>query len=178
MNPTYFDFEIDREFTCSTTALFDAWADPMIKAKWFVGPPNWVETHRSLDLREGGVETMAGVIGGTLTTQYTAHFYDVQPNSRIGYSFEVRLGGEIYSISTSVVQFIETSGGAHMRYHEQLAVFSGQSAEEARPNRIAGTGSHFDRLADYFGAVGSNDPHLEPICGAAEIGTGSSAQNA
>jgi uncharacterized protein YndB with AHSA1/START domain len=146
MNPIYYDFEIAREFACSPAALFDAWADPKAKTKWFVGPENWVETGRTVDLREGGTETLTGKIGETFTTEYTAHFYDVRPGERIGYSFEVRLGGEIYSISTAVVLFIETSKGAEMRFHEQLAVFSGESVEEARKNRIAGTGDHFDRL--------------------------------
>jgi uncharacterized protein YndB with AHSA1/START domain len=150
MTPIYYDFEIAREFACSPAVLFDAWADAKIKAKWFVGPDKWVETGRTVDLREGGIETMTGNFDGRMTTEYTAHFYDVQPGSRIGYSFEVRLGGEIYSISTAVVEFTETQQGAKMKFHEQLAVFSGESVEASRGNRIIGTESHFDRLAEYL----------------------------
>ena len=164
MKPCYFDFEIDREFACSPSALFGAWADAEVKAKWFVGPKGWVETSRTLDLREGGTETMAGNFDGKMTTEYTAHFYDVQPNKRIGYSFEVRLGGEIYSISVAVVEFIETPKGARMKFHEQLAVFSGQTVEEAKPNRIMGTDSHFIRLAEYLGQDANGAP--TPFCGA------------
>jgi len=167
MTPCYFDFEISREYACSPPVLFDAWADLKAKAKWFVGPDKWVETGRTLELREGGVETMNGNFDGKMTTEYTAHFYDVQPNQRIGYSFEVRLGGEIYSISTAVVEFIETPKGAEMKFHEQLAVFSGQTVEEARPNRIIGTDSHFDRLAIYLqggeAVLGSTSCHASDL---------------
>ena len=150
MNPIYFDFEIAREFACPPATLFDAWADTNTKAKWFGGPENWVETSRNVDLREGGVETMIGNFPGKMTTEYTAHFYDVQPGRRIGFSFEVRLDGVIYSISTAVVEFTPTERGAEMKYHEQLAVFSGQTVDEARPGRIAGTGSHFEKLDRYL----------------------------
>jgi len=168
MNTIYYDFEIAREFACSPAILFDAWADPKVKAKWFAGPEKWVETSRSLDLREGGAETMAGNFDGRLTTEYTAHFYDVQPGNRIGYSFEVRLGGEIYSISTAVVEFIGTQHGAEMRFHEQLAVFSGETVEESRGNRILGTGHHFDRLAAYLQEDGAQYS-VEVVCHAGEM---------
>ena len=150
MSVCYYDFEIAREFACVPAALFNAWADPVVKAKWFVGPDKWVETSRDVDLREGGIETMIGNFDGRLTTEYTAHFYDVQPGERIGYSFEVRLGGRIYSISTAVVLFAEAEIGAEMKFHEQLAVFSGETVEESRSNRIIGTRNHFDRLAEYL----------------------------
>jgi len=166
MSLTYFEFEIAREFACSPAALYEAWADPKIKSKWFVGPDGWVETGRSIDLREGGIETMAGNFAGKMTTEYTAHFYDVQPEQRIGFSFEVRLGGEIYSISTTIVEFLPAERGTEMKYHEQLAVFSGQTVEEALPNRIAGTGSHFDRLARLIDGTGSSP---EAICGAQSV---------
>ncbi len=165
MMPCYYDFEIAREFACSPAILFNTWADPKIKAKWFVGPDKWVETSRSVDLREGGSETMTGNFDGRMTTEYTAHFYDVQPDERIGYSFEVRLGGEIYSISTVVVLFVETEAGVEMKYHEQLAVFSGETVEESRGNRIVGTGSHFDKLADYLKQDASEQSALV-TCGA------------
>ena len=168
MKPSYFDFEIEREFACSPAVLFSAWADASAKAKWFVGPKGWVETSRTVDLREGGTETMAGSFEGKMTTEYTAHFYDVKPNQRIGYSFEVRLGGEIYSISIAVVEFIESSRGTLMKFHEQLAVFSGQAVEEAKPSRVMGTDSHFDRLAEFLGLEGNGSP--TPFCGASSAG--------
>jgi uncharacterized protein YndB with AHSA1/START domain len=171
MKPCYFDFEIDREFACSPAVLFDSWSDAKVKAKWFVGPDKWVETGRSVDLREGGTETMTGHFDGAFTTEYTAHFYDVQLNSRLGFSFEVRLGGEIYSISTAVVEFIETSRGAAMKYHEQLAVFSGQPIEEARSNRIDGTDQHFKRLTALLqgSSDGGASQSSTPGCHATEL---------
>ncbi|HEY3332538.1 MAG TPA: SRPBCC domain-containing protein [Capsulimonadaceae bacterium] len=151
MKTCYYDMELSREYHCAPAAVFRAWGDVEAKRKWFVGPDKWVETGRSVDLREGGVETMTGNFDGRMTTEYTGHFYDVQENKRIGYSFEVRLGGEIYSISTVVVEFTETAVGTRMTYHEQLAVFSGQTVEESRANRIIGTQAHFDRLEGYLG---------------------------
>ena len=66
-------------------------------------------------------------------------------------------GGEIYSISTVVVEFHKSEYGTTMQYHEQIAVFNQAATsehtfnlQETRANRIMGTQGHFDSLTGYL----------------------------
>ena len=46
-------FTLERVFPVPPARVFAAWADPALKARWFVGPEGWTEIERSSDFREG-----------------------------------------------------------------------------------------------------------------------------
>ena len=153
--PTYIEFEIEREYRCTPEQLYRAWEVLEYKERWFRGPEGWKETERTLDLREGGSETMHGIFPGGMLSGYNAHYYSVVPASQMGYSFDVRLGEELYSISLVVVTFDPGANGTVMRYHEQLAIFGSTQLphlptdpEGLRTNRIHGTNMSFNRLEE------------------------------
>lgn len=48
-------FVIERNYVVAPAAVFAAWADPDVKARWFTAPSReWRELERSLDFRQGG----------------------------------------------------------------------------------------------------------------------------
>ena len=49
-------FTIERTFDTSVARLYEAFADPEIKAKWFGGGDEWTPLERSIDFRVGGRE--------------------------------------------------------------------------------------------------------------------------
>jgi uncharacterized protein YndB with AHSA1/START domain len=49
-------FVIERSYEVSSERAFAAWADPEVKARWFVDP----EAHLELDFRVGGRERSRG----------------------------------------------------------------------------------------------------------------------
>jgi uncharacterized protein YndB with AHSA1/START domain len=139
-------FVITREFPTTPEKLFQAHADPKIRAKWFRGPDSWVETERSLDLRPGGTELLTGKFEDGTTTLYRAHFYDVVPNQRIVNSFEVVLSGECYSVSLTTAEFEPSEKGTKMVFTEQIVYLDCSNASEVTPGRIKGTDTHYSRL--------------------------------
>jgi uncharacterized protein YndB with AHSA1/START domain len=152
MNADFDTFTIVRSFKCTPAQLFRAWADPAAKAAWFMGPPDqWTLIDRYLDFREGGNELLKGNFAGRTETLYTAHYFEIVENQRIGYGFDVRLNGEIYSISTAIVEFSEGGFGAEMKFTEMIAYLDGDTKEQATPGRIKGTNEHYDRLEKYLG---------------------------
>ena len=53
-------FILERHFAKPPAKVFAALADPTLKARWFVGPPGWIELERRLDFRVGGEEKVEG----------------------------------------------------------------------------------------------------------------------
>lgn len=42
-------FVIERTYAASPARVFEAWADPEAKRRWFVGPDEWVKAGHDLD---------------------------------------------------------------------------------------------------------------------------------
>jgi uncharacterized protein YndB with AHSA1/START domain len=40
-------FAIERIYDASRARVFSAWADPAVKARWFVGPEAWTPIERA-----------------------------------------------------------------------------------------------------------------------------------
>ncbi|TFD76119.1 hypothetical protein E3T54_11140 [Cryobacterium sp. Sr8] len=57
---THSTFELEREYRAPVAKVFQAFADPAIKAKWFDGPEPWRLIGSALDIREGGREFNEG----------------------------------------------------------------------------------------------------------------------
>jgi uncharacterized protein YndB with AHSA1/START domain len=74
-------FVIERIYAASPRLVFDAWADPAAKAKWF-GPPEKPEGSYSLDFREGGREHLVGPMpdNGPVYA-FDAVYQDIVPGS-------------------------------------------------------------------------------------------------
>ena len=54
------DFTIERRFRQSPQQVFQAFADPDLRHRWFRVPDSWTDTEWSLDFRVGGGELNAG----------------------------------------------------------------------------------------------------------------------
>jgi uncharacterized protein YndB with AHSA1/START domain len=52
-------FVIERTYEASPAEVFAAWADPAVKARWFIGPTGWTAIRRELDFRIGGEELLS-----------------------------------------------------------------------------------------------------------------------
>ena len=51
---THATFVIERDFKAAPAKVFDAFANPQSKAKWFGGPEDWDKSNNTFDLRVGG----------------------------------------------------------------------------------------------------------------------------
>jgi uncharacterized protein YndB with AHSA1/START domain len=102
-------FRIERHFAAEPARVFQAFADPAAKAKWF-GSPADRRQEADLDFREGGRETMTSIFGET-RYDYAATYTDIVPGERIVYTYEMTMNGQRISVSVATVEVRAAEGG-------------------------------------------------------------------
>lgn len=125
-------FTIERTFTASPSRAFSAWADPAVKAQWFIGPPGWTLLKRSLDFRVGGLEVLEGRFSSGSTTLYEARFHLIEPDHRLVYMYDLHHSDRFHSVTLSSL-FLESAGsGTRMLYTEQIVFLDGRDGTADR----------------------------------------------
>jgi uncharacterized protein YndB with AHSA1/START domain len=132
-------FEIVRTYDAAPAGVFAAWADAEAKASWF-GPPG----ARTFEFEVGGREHFAagGPDGASYT--YEALYYDIVPDQRIVYAYEMHRDGTRISVSLSTVCFETEGAGTRLTYTEQGVFLDGHDTAAAREH---GTGEMLNALA-------------------------------
>ena len=141
-------FSIERIYPAAPEKVFAAWGDIEAKANWFIGPDGWTLVHRSQDFRVGGHEVLRGRFEVGMETSYLATFFEIVPNRRIVYVYDMHLDDQHYSLSLATVEFEARGDETRMRFHEQIVFLNGTAAEEGTFAREVGVSRHFDLLAD------------------------------
>lgn len=145
---THSSFTIERSFAASPAAVFKAWATPDIKAKWFVGPKDqWKMVERHFDFRVGGRERVKGAFHGGKASEYDAYYWDVVPDKRIVYTYDMHIDRKRISVSLSTVELFGSGDKTLMRYTEQVVFLDGY---DDAGSRNVGTAGLFDNLAQIF----------------------------
>jgi len=140
---THATFSIDRDYPVSPARVFRAFADPKAKAQWFGGPPEWDQGERSMDFRIGGREVNAGGPPGGQTHRFEAIYWDIVPNERIIYSYDLCLDDRRISVSVTTIELKPTATGTHLTFTEQGAYLDGWDHPEMRET---GTRDLLDKL--------------------------------
>jgi uncharacterized protein YndB with AHSA1/START domain len=119
-------FTIERDYPFPIQRVFAAWADPEAKAKWFAGPKDWKLKHRDQAFRVGGAEHLSGVWPNGKTTHFDARYFDIVPNERIVFAYEMHVDATRISVSLSTVEFKPgKDGGTKLVLTEQGAFLDG-----------------------------------------------------
>jgi len=136
-------FTIERRYGVPPDRVFAAWADPAAKARWFRGPDDWVASGHELDFRVGGLEeTSGGPPGGPVHT-YRALYWDIVPDARIVYTYEMLTGGVRMSVSLATVVLCSDGDGTRLVVTEHGAFLDGIEDPALREH---GTGALLDAL--------------------------------
>ena len=115
-------FTIEREYPFPIQRVYAAWADPKAKAQWFAGPKDWKLRHHEQEFRVGGAEHLSGVWPNGKTTHFDAHYFDIVPNERIVFAYEMHVDATRISVSLSTVEFKPgADGGTKLVLTEQGA---------------------------------------------------------
>jgi uncharacterized protein YndB with AHSA1/START domain len=112
-------FTLERVYEASPARVFRAWADPAIKARWFAGIEGWRQLERSIDFRVGGTERLSGRKGSGVVSTFDAVYYDIVPDQRIIYCYDMRLDGRHISVSLATVSLRPVGAGTHLTMTEQ-----------------------------------------------------------
>jgi uncharacterized protein YndB with AHSA1/START domain len=154
---THDTFTIERTFDASPDRVYEALANPEIKAKWFAGPPSWKLIERTHDFRVGGREHVAGRFENGMTSVFDAQYFDIVPNERVLYSYEMTVNGRKISTSLATFELVPDGKKTKVILTEQGAYFDDpEMAKYALPgqtqhqSRLAGTQSLMDRMAALF----------------------------
>jgi uncharacterized protein YndB with AHSA1/START domain len=137
-------FTLERRYDAAPPRVFAAWADPAAKARWFAGPEEWESGPHELDFREGGLESGGGGPRGGPVHSFRAVYWEIVPDERIVYTYELLLDDVRISVSLVTVELEPDGGGTKLTLTEHGAFFDGL---EDPAQRRDGTGPLLDALA-------------------------------
>ena len=136
-------FSIERTYDASPERVFAAFAQLESKRKWFSGPDEWVTGKRELDFRVGGREVLSGGPKGGPAHTFDARYFDIIPNQRIIYAYDMYVGEQKLSVSLATIVLEPRGNGTRLTMTEQGAYLDGV---ENGSEREAGTKQLLDKL--------------------------------
>lgn len=145
-------FSVDRKYKSAPAKVFKAWADPALKAQWF-GAPEPGNIKHTFDFRVGGSEHNEGKGPDGGDYQFDVTYYDIIPDNRIVYAYDMHLNGDRISVSVATVEFKPDGAGTHMIVTEHGAFLDGLDTSEARHS---GTEWIMDQLGAFLDKQAAN----------------------
>lgn len=118
---THGTFTIERRFDASPRRVFQAFAEPEAKARWWGGPPEWGPKEWVMDFRVGGRETNRATPPGGKPHSFEALYYEIIPDERIVYAYEMHIGDERISVSLATIELHPDGTGTRLKLTEQGA---------------------------------------------------------
>jgi uncharacterized protein YndB with AHSA1/START domain len=141
-------FVIERSYPAAPAKVFAAWASPEAKSIWMDDPDTKSDgTAAELDFRVGGHERFGGLSPEGTTYRYDATYYDIVPDQRIVYCYEMYAGDERMSVSVSTVEIVPEQNGTKLTYTEHGAFLDGIDKPAYREE---GTTWLLDNLGKYL----------------------------
>lgn len=141
-------FTIERKLDYPPAKVFRAWADPKAKERWFAPPSDVKTDNREQDFRVGGRDRLKGTWPDGRVSEFSAEYWDIVPNERIVYVYEMHLNGKKISVSLASIQFIAEGKSTRMIVTEQGVFLDGYDDAGSRER---GTSGLMDKLAASLG---------------------------
>ena len=138
-------FTIERTFAHPPARVFRAFADQASKATWFIAPSAWTNGPHTFDFRVGGRERLESIPpdGGPAVT-FEATYFDIVPDERIIYGYDMRIGDDRISVSLAAIVLRPAPGGTHLSLTEHGIFLDGYDTVDERER---GTRELIDALA-------------------------------
>jgi len=137
-------FTIERNVKASVERVYAAFANPVAKAKWFAGTTGeWKPNIRDFDFRVGGKERLQGTWHTGHVSDFQATYFDIVPNERIVYTYDMYVDEKKLSVSLATIQVIPDGDATRLVITEQGVFFDG--GDDAA-NRERGTQGLMDKV--------------------------------
>lgn len=148
-------FTIERTYPAAPSRVFAAFASTEAKNIWGdtgnLEPAEGDAGIAEFDFRPGGRERFGFKMEGT-TYRYDARYYDIVPDQRIIYAYEMYAGDARISVSVATIEFAKTSDGTALTVTEQGAYLDGIDGPQAPSDRKGGVAEMLDGLTSYLAA--------------------------
>jgi uncharacterized protein YndB with AHSA1/START domain len=146
-------FSIERTYPAALSRVFAAFASAEAKTAWGdtggLEPADGAAGVKEFDFRPGGRERFGIKVQGT-TYRYDALYYDIVPDQRIVYSYEMYADDARISVSVATIEFAKSGDGTALTWTEQGAYLDGIDGQEAPALRKGGTAEMLDGLTGYL----------------------------
>ena len=137
-------FHLERTYDAPAARVWKALTDVKAKQKWFGPPPeSWELIERRMDVRPGGTERLKGRWEGTTVSCFDATYYEVIPDERLVYAYEMHMNDKKISISLATMQLKADGAKTTLLVTEQGAFLDGYDDAGSREH---GTGLLLDAL--------------------------------
>lgn len=136
-------FTVKRTYTHPLAKVFRAWSDPAIKRQWH-GEPDQSDPRRVFEFHTGGRETSYGKVG-EMNFAIESVYYDIVPENRIIYAYDVKIDDVVTSLSVATVEFKAAGTGTELTVTEHGAFLDGHDNAK---DRQGGTDWVLDRLGE------------------------------
>jgi uncharacterized protein YndB with AHSA1/START domain len=146
-------FSLVRTYPATASRVFAAFASVEAKNVW--GPTSEREPADGeagideLDFRPGGRERFAVRMRGAIY-RYEALYYDIVPDQRIVYSYEMYADDVRISVSVATIELAKSAAGTVVTWTEQGTYLDGIDGAQAPVLRIGGTNELLDSLTGYL----------------------------
>jgi uncharacterized protein YndB with AHSA1/START domain len=146
-------FAIERTYGAAPARVWQAWADPEEKLRWF-GPQVLDKPEHELEFRVGGLERMTvRAPDGALYT-FAARYQDIVEGERLIHTYEMYRDDTRISVSVATVELEAAGGGTKLTMTEQGVFLDGLDTPAAREH---GTGELLDTLAAHLQDAGDRE---------------------
>jgi uncharacterized protein YndB with AHSA1/START domain len=129
----YGEFTIERSFNAPLSKLYQMFADKTTKEQWFKGPDS-SDTEHTMDFRVGGSEFNSGKFHDDVTHVFKAYYYDIVPEQRIIYSYEMYLNDNRISVSLATIEFSADNDNSKLILRESGVFLDGYDTSQTREN--------------------------------------------
>jgi uncharacterized protein YndB with AHSA1/START domain len=119
---THGTFTIERTYDASPERIWRAFAVQEDKHRWFACHDDWPVLAYALDFRIGGREHYRGT-SEDVVHQMDAYYWDIVPNERIIWAYEMHVGGEKISVSLNTIRLEKAGRKTKMIFTEQGTYF-------------------------------------------------------
>jgi uncharacterized protein YndB with AHSA1/START domain len=133
---THATFALERVYPVPPPRVFDAWAHPAVKTRWFTGALDPAAAPMKLDFRVGGTEQAVSHADGGAVIVYEGLFRDIVPGERIVVANRIDVDGQCISVSQFTAEFQAHGNGTRLVVTEQGAYLDGHDSPDSRASGI------------------------------------------
>jgi len=138
----------ERSFACPVAMLYQAFVDPVARARWGVPSPTAVIIYEAADFRIGGTDRSR--CGTNFHPRFLVEvtYLDIVPESRIVHTETVSTDGKRLSAALETIEMAADGNRSKLKVTMQIAAFDGADMADGVRQ---GFGAALDNLARELG---------------------------